>query len=331
MSAKDMPEQGQRTFGQPPINLYLGDRFFVECQVWLRGSTVVHEHAFSGAFGLIESRSIHTIYRFIRTKQYSSCFIVGDATVHNAELLCPGQVHEIAKGVATTHGLYHLDATTVTIVVRTFSDPETPQYSMVFPNLLVLQKSSGPTVTLERFMLSLAKTRPNIFRARLAAMLTENDPSIGFSLIYTALKYCPDAVHSMAGSAQAFQQFLDLLVSIAKRQIEVDRFEHFAQGIMDDDLRIFSAFLVNVLSSLYVLKLLREEFGWMPVIERVSELVETLASRLYKVDFRGRLKAITQTELSKAAPKQIAGSGGEVACLEVKKRAPFHYRLTDLN
>lgn len=52
------------SFGNPPITLYSGPRFYVDVYYWLDGTTSIHQHAFSGAFQVVLGSSIHSQYDF---------------------------------------------------------------------------------------------------------------------------------------------------------------------------------------------------------------------------------------------------------------------------
>jgi hypothetical protein len=52
-----VPSQERRSFGQPPVNVYVGHKFLIEVLVWLDSTTSIHQHGFSGAFGVLEGSS----------------------------------------------------------------------------------------------------------------------------------------------------------------------------------------------------------------------------------------------------------------------------------
>src|SRR4051812_3426597 len=57
---KDVPGN----FGDPPITLYCGQRFYIDAYFWLHGTTATHQHAFCGAFQVFLGSSIHSWYNF---------------------------------------------------------------------------------------------------------------------------------------------------------------------------------------------------------------------------------------------------------------------------
>src|SRR5690349_464094 len=54
----------QKLFGEPPVMLFQGPRFYIEALFWLSGTTDIHEHGFSGAFTVLEGSSVHSHWRF---------------------------------------------------------------------------------------------------------------------------------------------------------------------------------------------------------------------------------------------------------------------------
>ena len=51
-------------FGDPPITVYSGARFYIDVYFWFMGTTAVHQHAFSGAFQVFAGSSIHSWFEF---------------------------------------------------------------------------------------------------------------------------------------------------------------------------------------------------------------------------------------------------------------------------
>src|SRR4030095_2619636 len=51
-------------FGNPPITLFTGARFYIDVYYWLDGATTIHQHAFTGAFQVFLGSSIHSHYSF---------------------------------------------------------------------------------------------------------------------------------------------------------------------------------------------------------------------------------------------------------------------------
>src|SRR4051812_12794169 len=59
--APEVPRQHMASsFGEPPVTLFAGRRFFLEVLFWVDGTTAIHQHGFSGAFQVLAGGSLHT-------------------------------------------------------------------------------------------------------------------------------------------------------------------------------------------------------------------------------------------------------------------------------
>jgi hypothetical protein len=135
MTAEIPPQDDiDASFGDPPITVYSGRRFYIQVILWLQGSTAVHRHGFSGAFMVLDGSSLHSTYAFTRRRRVSSRLLVGDVELRDVELLSRGAVVPITNDL--THSLFHLDVPSATIVVRTYHEDEaSPQYNYMPPSV----------------------------------------------------------------------------------------------------------------------------------------------------------------------------------------------------
>ncbi len=117
-------------FGDPALTLYDGSRFHIDVYVWFSSTTALHQHAFAGAFQVLEGASIHGHYTFATTREVNPHFRLGRIGLLRCEVLERGAVQPIAPGSAYIHRLFHLDQPSATIVVRTTGSPaHQPQFS----------------------------------------------------------------------------------------------------------------------------------------------------------------------------------------------------------
>ncbi|WP_394843876.1 hypothetical protein LZC95_43340 [Pendulispora brunnea] len=117
----NLPKQHniEATFGQPPVTLYEGRRFYIEALFWLDGSPAVHSHSFAGAFQVFEGTSLHSVYEFEERQRVNADFRIGDMRCTKAEYLHRGDVRRILPGDEFIHSTFHLDVPSVSLVVRT--------------------------------------------------------------------------------------------------------------------------------------------------------------------------------------------------------------------
>src|SRR5688572_18357383 len=122
-------------FGQPPLSVYAEERFFIQVIFWRDGTTAVHQHAFSGAFGVLAGGSIHSEYEWVPRRRVNAHLHFGDIERTKLELLAAGDVRPIASGRRLIHSLFHLDRPSISVVVRTAQDADTgPQYTYWRPH-----------------------------------------------------------------------------------------------------------------------------------------------------------------------------------------------------
>ena len=153
---------GQRLFGEPPVMLYQGSRFYIEALFWLSGTTEIHEHAFSGAFAVLAGSSVHSHWRFTPDLVINSRMQRGRLDRVTTEILRPGGIRPIRSGERLIHQLFHLELPSVTIVVRTYVDRHRlPQFRYMPPGLAIDHDDRDPVRT-RRLMLLEAMARGQI-------------------------------------------------------------------------------------------------------------------------------------------------------------------------
>ena len=133
----DVPGQNASDFGQPPVNVYVGNGFYVQVLFWLDSTTAIHEHSFSGAFGVLSGSSVQSTYAFQTQQVASERLIVGHTRFLSSELLYRGDVRPIYSGDKLIHSLFHLERPSLSLVVRTSSkaDEKRRQYAYLRPYL----------------------------------------------------------------------------------------------------------------------------------------------------------------------------------------------------
>jgi hypothetical protein len=113
-----LPTQVDHSFGDP-ITVFHDPRFYIDVLTWIDGTTSIHEHAFSGAFGVLQGASLHARYAFHPELRYSEQLALGRTERIAVELLRAGDVRPIWAGARSAHALFHLDRPSLSVVVRT--------------------------------------------------------------------------------------------------------------------------------------------------------------------------------------------------------------------
>lgn len=164
-----------KLFGEPPVMVFQGPRFYIEVLFWRSGTTEIHEHSFSGAFTVLAGSSVHSHWRFTPEQMINSRMLRGRLDRVSTEILRPGGMRPIRSGSRLIHQLFHLDLPSVTIVVRTYVDRhQLPQYRYMPPGLAIESDDRDPTRT-RRLMLLEGMARGQIDGlSKYARMLVES-------------------------------------------------------------------------------------------------------------------------------------------------------------
>ena len=183
----DLPQQPdlEARFGNPPITLYAAPRFYIDAYFWLDGSTSIHQHAFSGAFQVLDGSSLHSRFRFRQEQAVSSHFRIGQVELDSVELLARGAVRPIHPGGDLIHSLFHLDRPSTSVVIRTSSVPSTlPQWDYYPPGVALNPFLKDPLLTrqLQTASLLLCMRHPETDRL-LADLMTKADLHTAFALL----------------------------------------------------------------------------------------------------------------------------------------------------
>jgi hypothetical protein len=125
-------------FGQPPFSVYESDKMVMQVLTWHDATTAIHEHNFTGAFGVLTGSSLHSRYRFSPTRTWSPQMMLGDLELLEAEHLTPRAVRPILPGAGSMHSLFHLDRPSISVVLRCRTLVEAaPQLTFMPPGLAV--------------------------------------------------------------------------------------------------------------------------------------------------------------------------------------------------
>jgi hypothetical protein len=117
-------------FGNFALTVATRDGFHIDALVWTDSTTSIHQHGFSGAFHVLHGSSLHTLWSFQESRRWSDRLKNGQLTVRSTEWLRTGSTRPILPGAEGVHSLFHLEAPSITIVVRTPSSAEaSPQLS----------------------------------------------------------------------------------------------------------------------------------------------------------------------------------------------------------
>jgi hypothetical protein len=282
-------------FGDPPITLFAGSRFYIDIYFWLDGTTSIHQHSFSGAFQLLLGSSIHSQYAFKQDAQINEHLCAGQINFENVELLQVGQTRKIISGRGFIHSLFHLDRPSATITVRTHQDVQSqPQWDYLKPYLardpffrdeLALKKLQSVSL-----LLGMKHPEADTF---ISDLLAASDFQTTFAILDTVHKhFVSDAVQQVFRLGKGEERFSALL-SVARkkhgqltdllppvfaefqRQNSIVSRRRFLTGA---EPRFFLALLLNVPDKGLILDLVKARFPESDALETIGEWLTELST-----------------------------------------------------
>lgn len=252
------------TFGEPPLTLYASERFVIDAYTWFSSTTSIHQHAFSGAFGVLRGGSVHTTYSFEEQDRINVRLQHGVLTPLRVEWLGQGDVREIRPKRGFIHSLFHLEHPSVSIVVRTNSDEEyNPQYAYLSPCV------SYDPFFVHRFgrrkkevLSALGRVSPERYAHVLTERLRGADLSSAFFLLNTAfwelLKRADLFAEVREAAADLFGERLTKFFLVWNGMLRERHLTNMRKKVTDPELRVFLALLLNVPSGAEIRRLVAE-------------------------------------------------------------------------
>ncbi len=286
-------------FGNPPITLFVGSRFYIDAYFWLDGTTAVHQHAFSGAFQVLLGSSVHSHYRFEQEREINPYFLIGKVRLQDVALLAQGDIKEIRPGQHFIHSLFHLERPSVTITVRSnHAAHDAIQYSYLKPYLaydpFFEEDSLSKKVQTVSLLLSMKHPEADRF---ISELLDASDFQTTFAVLDAAFAFLGnnelEGLFQLSKSADRFEAMLgrarrrhdrlaDLLPPVfeeKQRQNDITRRRGMIEG---RDHRFFLALLLNVPDLTMVLELIKQRFPDAdPVDLAVGWIKEMAAIRIF--------------------------------------------------
>jgi hypothetical protein len=266
----EQPFQTASGFGQPELVVFDDPRFYIQILFWLDGTTQIHQHEFSGAFHVLEGSSLHAEFAFANVRPVTAHFRLGDLQLTGTELLETGRTVPITSGSGSIHSLFHLETPSVTVVVRTHSDPGTgPQFTYLPPHVAVDPFFSDALTTRRLQLLDvLDRTGAGDYAEVVRAMVASLDYERGFF----TLQNCLVALQERGEWEETWDVFAEKhgpLAAYAAPTLEEivwrDRLVSLRSSIEDADHRFFLALLLNVPRASDILRLVAARFPGDPV------------------------------------------------------------------
>lgn len=281
----EQPFQSQSGFGQPELVAFNHPRFYIQILFWLDGTTDIHQHGFSGAFHVMSGSSIHAEYEFEGAQSITPYLRMGDLHMNRIELLETGRTVPIASGRGCIHSLFHLDAPSVTVVVRTHHDPGTgPQFNYLPPHVAIDPVHAGAdALTMRRKQLLdvLESIGYPDYSVRVGEMMENLDFESGFHTLQHAMGHLLN-LDEWEPVLEAFQKrHGELAKGVPSTLAECRRRQVITQMrgyIEDPHHRFFLALLMNVPTRADVFALISGRFPdqspTATILDWAEELIE---------------------------------------------------------
>ena len=273
--------QTESGFGEPEIIVYENPRFYIQLLFWMDGTTAIHQHEFSGAFHVMSGSSIHARFEFENAKPITPYFRVGDLRMNDISLLETGSTIPIVSGKACIHSLFHLDAPSITVVVRTQHDPGTgPQFNYLPPHVAYDPVFSDPLLSRRRQVLDMLQRTQDPAHADLVLeMIEELDFERGFHILQNSMTHLQDsgAWESVHGAfLKKHGALADGVESTLTECVRRDAIKSMRCAISDPEHRFFLALLLNVQTREDFFMLVEQRFPEMPAHGTVMRWLEEL-------------------------------------------------------
>lgn len=269
-------------FGDLPVRVYETQEFYAEILVWLDGTTMIHEHGFSGAFQVLAGQSIHSRFAFEPTHRVSRRLHFGAVTLRDAELLTAGDVREIRPGAASMHSLFHLQRPSITLVVRTKGEFWwAPQMTVCRPACAIDDMLlRDPTVVFASRGLKALAGGADDFPAALAQLLRVLDTPRAFALCMTLVEdplFQGETIREVLRERFALKH-TEVIASL-EFQGRLQRYMNLRRIIRSTKDRLMLALLATVPSRERVQALAETHFGIDEGRQQIAKMIGTIMER----------------------------------------------------
>ncbi|MFS8086657.1 MAG: hypothetical protein ACMG6H_13575 [Acidobacteriota bacterium] len=296
LTAPTLPEQHdvEGRFGDPPVTLYSGSRFYIDIYYWLDGTTSIHQHAFTGAFQVLRGSSIHSRYSFREDRILSEHFSVGELELKDVQLLQKNDVRKILPGRQLIHSLFHLDRPSATITIRTQSTPSVAlQYDYRKPHFAMNPFFRNPVMAKKLQAVGLLLAMPHQDADELIGdLVCSSDFHTAYFVLAAAYRHLNndhvDALFGLSTGKDRFKAILercrsvhgeltDLVMPVFAEEERQGNIVHRRATITGEEHRFFLALLLNVSNREKVLNLVKQRFPERDPVETILDWVEELA------------------------------------------------------
>jgi hypothetical protein len=295
-TAGSLPQQYdvEGRFGNPPITLFAGPRFYIDVYYWLDGTTSIHQHSFTGAFQVLLGSSIHSRYSFREDKIINEHFSAGELALEEVQLLKLRDVRMIRAGRNFIHSLFHLDRPSATITIRTEHTPSAAlQYDYRKPHFALDPFFRNPVLIKKLQTIALLiGMRHKDADTMIGDLCCSSDFQTAYFVLAETFQQLKnnemDALFGLSTGRDRFKAILercktahggltDLVLPVLDEQERQMSIIQRRGTITSDAHRFFLALLLNVPNREKILQLVKQRYPDQDPVETVLDWVEELA------------------------------------------------------
>jgi hypothetical protein len=294
-SAESLPQQYdvEGRFGNPPITLFSGPRFYIDVYYWLDGTTSIHQHSFTGAFQVLLGSSIHSRYSFREDRIINEHFSIGELALEEVQLLRLKDVRVIRAGRNFIHSLFHLDRPSATITIRTEHTPSSAlQYDYRKPYFALDPFFRNPAMIKKaQTVVLLLGAKHKDADAMIGDLCCSSDFQTAFFVLaetYQQLQSSEmDQLFGLSTGKDRFKAILnqcrsvhgeltDMVLPVLEEQERQMSIIQRRGTITKDAHRFFLALLLNIASRQKILELVKQRYPEQEPVETILDWVEEL-------------------------------------------------------
>jgi len=288
----EQPFQTPSGFGQPELVVFDDPRFYIQILFWLEGTTDIHQHMFSGAFHVLEGSSLHSRFTFSEAVAVTPHLQLGQLRMTETRLLETGSTVPIVSGGGYIHSLFHLEMPSLTVVIRTHTDPGTgPQFTYLPPHVAVDPFHHDALTARRKQLLDvLEKVDDPGYPDLVLEMIGRLDFERGFFILQNGLAHLRQLGRWDEALAAFRTRHGALADGVAPTLDEILRRDGLAalrSSITEVEHRFFLALLLNVPDRVAILEMVAQRFPGPPlatVLRWAAELCEPTESGTWLVD-----------------------------------------------
>lgn len=264
-------------FGDPPLTVFIGRGFRIEVLFWAEGTPSIHQHAFSGAFHVLEGSSVHALWDFTLQQRFELRLLLGQVSFKRAETLIRGDSRPIYGGQQMFHSTFHIDCPSVSVVVRTVSEADKhPQYTLWPPHVAFAPLDEVAAVKRQTQLLRmlLVTGKRSEFNEIMSHLLPSKDAYSAFCYLFHTFNLLREEEREelLVAARRRHTTLIDALEPTLKQKEVADAVLSMYRSVTgNSDLKFFLALLRNVPAIADMLKLIEERHpGVDPVVTVVT-------------------------------------------------------------